>query len=35
VQKFGAVYDLPPLLTIAGPVLVLALAAILVLRRSV
>ena len=35
VQKFGAVYDLPPLLTITGPVLLLALAAILVLRRSV
>jgi lipopolysaccharide export system permease protein len=35
VQKFGAVYDLPPLLTIAGPVLLLAVAAILVLRRSV
>jgi len=35
VQKFGAVYDLSPVLTIAGPVLILTLAAILVLRRSV
>jgi lipopolysaccharide export system permease protein len=35
VQKFGSVYDLPALLTIVLPPLLLALAAILILRRSV
>lgn len=35
VQKFGNVYDLPALLTIVLPPLLLALAAILILRRSV
>jgi len=35
VQKFGSVYDLPALLTIVLPSLLLALAAILILRRSV
>jgi lipopolysaccharide export system permease protein len=35
VQKFGSVYDLPTLLTIVLPPLLLAIAAILVLRRSV
>lgn len=35
VQKFGGVYDLPALLTIIAPPLVLMVVAILVLRRSV
>ena len=35
VQKFGSVYDLPPLLTIVLPPLLLAIVAILILRRSV
>ena len=35
VQKFGGVYDLPALLTIIVPPLILMLAAILVLRRTV
>jgi len=35
VQKFGSVYDLPALLTIVLPPLLLAVAAILILRRSV
>jgi lipopolysaccharide export system permease protein len=35
VQKFGSVYDLPSPLTISVPILLLALAAILFLRRSV
>lgn len=35
LQKFGSVYDLPPPLTIAVPVLLLAVAAVLVLRRTV
>jgi lipopolysaccharide export system permease protein len=35
VQKFGSVYDLPPVLTIGAPILLLALAAVVVLRRSV
>jgi len=35
VQKFGSVYDLPPPLTISVPIIVLALAAIVILRRSV
>ena len=35
VQKFGTVYELPPLLTISVPILVLAVLAIVVLRRSV
>jgi lipopolysaccharide export system permease protein len=35
VQKFGTVYDLPPSLTISAPILVLLLAAVLALRRSV
>jgi lipopolysaccharide export system permease protein len=35
VQKFGSVYDLPPPLTIVLPPLLLAIAAILILRRSV
>ena len=34
-QKFGNVYDLPSVLTISIPILLLATAAILVLRRSV
>jgi lipopolysaccharide export system permease protein len=35
VQKFGTVYELPPVLSISVPVLLLALLAIIVLRRSV
>jgi lipopolysaccharide export system permease protein len=35
LQKFGTVYDLPPLLTMLLPIVVLSVAAILVLRRSV
>ena len=35
VQKFGSVYDIPALLTIVLPPLLLAIAAILILRRSV
>ncbi len=35
LQKFGSVYDLPPPLTISVPILILAVAAILILRRSV
>lgn len=35
VQKFGTVYELPPILSISVPILVLLLAAILALRRSV
>jgi lipopolysaccharide export system permease protein len=35
VQKFGTVYDLPPVVTISIPVLLLATAAIVILRRSV
>lgn len=35
VQKFGGVYDLPPLLTIVLPPLILVITAILILRRSV
>jgi lipopolysaccharide export system permease protein len=35
VQKFGSVYDLPALLTIVLPPLLLGIAAILILRRSV
>jgi len=35
VQKFGTVYDLPPLISISVPILLLALLAIIVLRRSV
>ncbi len=35
IQKFGAVYELPPLLFISVPILVLAALAIAVLRRSV
>ena len=35
VQKFGAVYELPPLLSISVPVLILAVLAIVILRRSV
>jgi len=35
VQKFGTVYDLPPVLSISVPILVLAFLAIITLRRSV
>lgn len=35
LQKLGGVYDLPPALTIAVPILLLAAAALLALRRSV
>ena len=35
VQKFGSVYDLPPVLTVVLPPLLLAIVAILILRRSV
>jgi lipopolysaccharide export system permease protein len=35
VQKFGGAYDLPPPLTVSIPVVILAAAAILILRRSV
>ncbi len=35
VQKFGSVYDLPPVLTTVLPPLLLAIVAILILRRSV
>ncbi len=35
VQKFGTVYELPPILTISVPIVVLVLAATVMLRRSV
>lgn len=35
LQKFGSVYELPPPLTISIPIVVLALTAIIILRRSV
>ena len=35
VQKFGTAYDLPPPITVTVPIVVLAVAAIVVLRRSV
>ena len=35
IQKFGEVYQLPPVLTMSVPILVLVLAAVLALRRSV
>jgi len=35
VESFGSVYGLPPLLTIAVPVLLLGVGAVMVLRRSV
>jgi lipopolysaccharide export LptBFGC system permease protein LptF len=35
VQKFGTVYELPPALSISVPILLLVLAAIVILRRSV
>jgi lipopolysaccharide export system permease protein len=35
VQKFGTVYELPPILSISVPILVLVLAATVILRRSV
>jgi lipopolysaccharide export system permease protein len=35
VQKFGTVYELPPVLSISVPILVLVLLAIIALRRSV
>jgi lipopolysaccharide export LptBFGC system permease protein LptF len=35
VQKFGSVFDIPPWLTIAVPILLLGVAAVLILRRSV
>ena len=35
VQKFGGVYDLPAILTLLAPPLVLMLVAIFILRRSV
>ena len=35
VQKFASVYDLPPPLTMTVPILLLVLAAVVVLRRSV
>ena len=35
LQKFGSAYDLPPPLTVTVPVVVLSVAAILILRRSV
>ena len=34
-QKFGTVYDLSPVLSISLPIIVLALLAIIALRRSV
>ena len=34
-QKFTGVYDLPPLLTMSIPILLLAIGAVIVLRRSV
>jgi lipopolysaccharide export system permease protein len=35
VQKFGTVYELPPILSISVPILVLVLVATVILRRSV
>jgi lipopolysaccharide export system permease protein len=35
VQKLGSVYDMPPSLTISVPIVLLAVAAVLALRRSV
>ena len=35
IQKFGGAYDLPAPLTVSIPIVVLVLAAILILRRSV
>ena len=35
LQNLGSVYEIPPPITIAAPILVLAVAAIMVLRRSV
>jgi lipopolysaccharide export LptBFGC system permease protein LptF len=35
VQKLGGVYDLPPALTISVPIVLLAVAAVVALRRSV
>jgi lipopolysaccharide export system permease protein len=35
VQKFGMVYELPPILSISVPIVVLVLAATVILRRSV
>ena len=35
VQKFGTVYELPPILSISVPILLLVLAATVILRRSV
>jgi lipopolysaccharide export system permease protein len=35
LQKLGSVYDMPPSLTISVPILLLAITAVLALRRSV
>ena len=35
LQKFGSVYDLPPLLTLGLPIVLLTIVAVVILRRSV